>query len=29
MMTFEKSRAMLKNGKLDADDGTLLSVNGT
>jgi hypothetical protein len=29
MMTFEKSRAMLKNGKLDADDGTSLSVNGT
>ena len=29
MMTFEKSRAMLKNGKLEADNGTSLSINGT
>jgi hypothetical protein len=28
MMTFEKSKAFLKNGKLKADDGTALSVNG-
>ncbi|KAF2498439.1 hypothetical protein BU16DRAFT_615480 [Lophium mytilinum] len=27
MMTFEKSKAFLKNGKLEADDGTFLSVN--
>ena len=29
MMTFEKSRAILKNGKLEADNGMSLSINGT
>lgn len=28
MMTFEKSKAMLKNGKLEADNGLTLSING-
>ena len=28
MMTFEKSKAMLKNGKLEADNGMSLSING-
>lgn len=28
MMSFEKSGAILKNGKLKADDGTVLSING-
>lgn len=28
MMTFEKCKAMLKDGKLEADDGTVISVNG-
>lgn len=28
MLTFEKSQAYLKNGKLSADDGTRLAVNG-
>lgn len=29
MMTFHNSRGCLKNGKLKADDGTVLAVNGT
>ena len=28
MLTFEKSKAILKNGKLVADDGTVVAVNG-
>ena len=28
MLTFEKSKAFLRDGKLEADDGTTLSVNG-
>ncbi|KAJ9669106.1 putative PHD type zinc finger protein with BAH domain-containing protein [Coniosporium apollinis] len=28
MLTFEKSKAILKNGKLVADDGTIVAVNG-